>query len=105
MADPASTPHYYGPFPNYANSPLPTLTGAVINVGNPLVQRAFATDYVTPPGELGPVFVVLPAALPNGLVHSFQTFNQTSPGQSPTPSAGGLIHTYVLRPNRYTECL
>ena len=98
-------PHYYGPFPNYANSPLPAVSGSVIAIGNPLVERTYATDYATPPGELGPVFVVVPAALPDGLVQSFQIFNQTNPGGSPTGSAGGLFHAYVLRPtgpNQYT---
>ncbi len=72
-----------------------------------LTGRANATDYATPAGVLGPVFVVLPsAALPNGSLESFQTFNQADPAGSPTPSAGGLFHAYVLRPtgtaNQYT---
>jgi len=99
------TPHYFGPFPNYANSPLPYVTGAIISVGNPLIERANATDYATPPGVLGPVFVVVPTPLPDGLVKSFQIFNQTNPNSSPTGSAGGLFHGYVLRPtgpNQYT---
>jgi FtsP/CotA-like multicopper oxidase with cupredoxin domain len=93
-----TVPHYYGPYPNYANSPLPTVTGAVISVGNPLVGRAYATDFATPPGEQAPVLVVVPTALPDGLVQAFQTFNQTSPGGSPNPSAGNVFHAYVLRP-------
>ena len=36
-------PHYFS-HPNYANSPLPTIEGAVIAVGNPLIERAAATD-------------------------------------------------------------
>ncbi|MBK9055335.1 MAG: multicopper oxidase domain-containing protein [Chloroflexi bacterium] len=92
-------PHYYGPFPNYANSPLPVITGAVIPVGNPLVQRTYATDFASPAVTPVPVFVVVPGAvLPDGLVQSFQTFNQTVPGGSPTSSEGNLFHAYVLRP-------
>ncbi len=99
------TPHYYGPFPNYANSPAPVATGALLTVGNPLVERAYATDYSAPPGQIGQVFVIIPTPLPDGLVQSFQIFNQTNPGGSPTPSAGGLFHGYILRPgapNQYT---
>ncbi|GAA1026393.1 hypothetical protein GCM10009557_03930 [Virgisporangium ochraceum] len=92
------TPHYYGPYPNYANSPLPTVTGAVLSVGNPLTARTYATDYASPPGELAPVLVVVPAALPDGLVQGFQIFNQATAGASPTPSAGNMLHAYVLRP-------
>ncbi|HEU5108798.1 MAG TPA: hypothetical protein VFT95_09595, partial [Micromonosporaceae bacterium] len=91
-------PHYYGPYPNYANSPLPTVTGALVDVGNPLTARAFATDYATPPGELGPVLVIVPKALPDGLVQGFKAYNQATPGGSPTPSAGNIFHSYVLRP-------
>lgn len=98
MAQANSTPHYFGPFPNYANSPLPAVTGAVIDVGNPLTARAYATDYATPPGQLGPVLVVVPTALPKGLLQAFKTFNQATPGGSPTPSAGNIFHAYVLRP-------
>jgi hypothetical protein len=99
------TPHYFGPFPNYANSPLPYLAGAVTAVGNPLIERANATDYATPIDQIGPVFVVVPTPLPDGLVKSFQSFNQTNPAASPTGSAGGLFHGYILRPtgpNQYT---
>jgi FtsP/CotA-like multicopper oxidase with cupredoxin domain len=91
-------PHYFGPYPNYANSPLPTVTGAVIEVGNALSARAFATDFATPLGDLGPVLVVLPTALPDGLLQAFKTYNQATTGGSPTPSAGNVFHGYVLRP-------
>jgi FtsP/CotA-like multicopper oxidase with cupredoxin domain len=98
-------PHYFS-HPNYANSPLPTVEGAVIGVGNPLVDRAYASDYPVGVGELAPVFVVLPTALPDGMVQSFQTWNQATPGGSPFPSAGNVFHVYVLRPtanpNEYT---
>jgi FtsP/CotA-like multicopper oxidase with cupredoxin domain len=57
-------------------------------------------------GELAPVFVVVPTALPDGMVQSFQTWNQATPGGSPFPSAGNVFHAYVLRPtgnpNEYT---
>ncbi|MEP7203433.1 MAG: hypothetical protein ABI894_12535 [Ilumatobacteraceae bacterium] len=126
-----------------------------LSVGNPLVDRAFATDFPTPIGTLSPVLVVLSGSpLPaDGTLNSFETWNQASqglsaipptggvgttgetfngftptastgrsatstnqavagitepppvggvvpgsPGISPTPSAGGLLHAYVLRP-------
>ncbi|ABS27304.1 multicopper oxidase type 2 [Anaeromyxobacter sp. Fw109-5] len=106
MAMPGDPPRYYS-HPNYANSPLPVVSGALVSVGNPLVDRAYATDFAGPVGELGQVFVVMPSAvLPEGLIQSFQTWNQATAGASPTPSAGGVFHAYVLRPtgipNEYT---
>ena len=108
QTDTTKVPHYFGPYPNWANSPQ-VLADAVVKIslgtptpvplGNPLVERAYATDYATPPGELGPVFVVLSgSALPAGTLNSFQTWNQANAAGSPTPSAGGLFHAYVLRP-------
>jgi FtsP/CotA-like multicopper oxidase with cupredoxin domain len=105
--DETKVPHYFGPFPNWANSPQ-VLADAVVKIslgtptpvalGNPLVERANATDYATPPGQLGPVFVALSGApLPAGTLNSFQTWNQANAAGSPTPSAGGLFHAYVLR--------
>jgi len=90
-------PHYFT-HPNYANSPLPTIEGAVIYVGNPLQDRAYATDFPVGVGELAPVFVVVPTALPDGMLQSFQTWNQATPGGSPFASAGNVFHAYVLRP-------
>ncbi|MFN2162400.1 MAG: hypothetical protein ACK2UN_10040, partial [Candidatus Promineifilaceae bacterium] len=98
-------PHYFS-HPNYANSPLPTIEGAVIDVGNPLIERAYASDYPVGVGELAPALVVVPAALPDGMLQSFQTWNQANQGASPFPSAGNVFHAYVLRPtataNEYT---
>jgi len=97
--------HYFS-HPNYANSPLPTVSGAVISVGNPLQDRAYASDFPVGVGESAPVFVVLPTALPVGIIQSFQTWNQATPGGSPFPSAGNVFHAYLLRPtgnaNEYT---
>jgi FtsP/CotA-like multicopper oxidase with cupredoxin domain len=90
-------PHYFS-HPNYANSPLPSIEGAVIPFGNPLADRAYASDFPVGVGELAPVFVVLPTALPDGMIQSFQTWNQATPGASPFPSAGNVFHAYVLRP-------
>ena len=115
--DETKVPHYFGPYPNWANSPLtaPDATVTItasglpvtpITVGNPLVDRANATDYATTPGTLAPVFVVLAAALPAGTLDSFKVWNQTVPGGSPNTSEGNLFHAYVLRPtgaaNQYT---
>ena len=106
--DESKVPHYFGPYPNWANSPQ-ALADAIVtispaaptptSIGNPLIDRSNATDYATAPGVLGPVFVVIPGAMfPTGTLENFQTWNQATPGSSPTPSAGGLFHAYVLRP-------
>lgn len=91
---------YYFSHPNYANSPLPTLEGAAIDVGNPLIERDYATD------NAAEVFVVLPALLPDGMLQSFRTWNQAAAGGSFQPAAGLSFHAYVLRPtgnpNEYT---
>jgi FtsP/CotA-like multicopper oxidase with cupredoxin domain len=91
------TPHYVS-HPNYANSPLPAVEGAVVSVGNPLVDRAYASDFPVGVGELAPIFVFGPAVLPDGMLQSFKTWNQASTGSSPFASAGNLFHAYVLRP-------
>ncbi|MHB9857908.1 multicopper oxidase domain-containing protein [Streptomyces sp. YIM S03343] len=103
--DETKVPHYFGPSPNWANSPLTlskakvTITSTAMAVGNKLADRAYATDYATPPGELGPVFVILEGSpLPKGTLKSFRTWNQVKTGGSPTASEGGLFHAYVLRP-------
>jgi hypothetical protein len=96
-------------FLNVRADNLPTVDGlaavagvsipATVTVGNPLVDRAYATDYPTPIGTLSPVLVALTASpLSAGTLESFETWNQATAGGSPTPSAGGLLHTYVLRP-------
>jgi len=97
MMMPGQAPHYFS-HPNYANSPLPVVNGAVIAVGNPLADRAYATDFPVVVGDLAPVFVVLPAVLPDGMLQSFQTWNQATAGTSPFPSTGNTFHAYILRP-------
>ncbi|MFI6061127.1 multicopper oxidase domain-containing protein [Streptomyces sp. NPDC051286] len=103
--DETKVPHYFGPWANWANSPLTlskakvTIKSTAMSVGNPLVERAHATDYATPQGKLGPVLVVLGGSpLPDGTLKGFQTWNQVKPGGSPSASEGGLFHAYVLRP-------
>ncbi|HXV34457.1 MAG TPA: multicopper oxidase domain-containing protein [Gaiellaceae bacterium] len=91
MAVPGEAPHYFS-VPNYANTEYPTVSGAVISVGNPLVERGYATD------NAAEVLVVLPAPLPDGLVQSFETWNQALAGGSSGPSAGRSFHAYILRP-------
>ena len=95
--DESKVPHYFGPYPNWANSPLTqadatvTITGASVaevTVGNPLSARAYATDTATT------VFGVVQdpvSTLPAGVLTSFSTWNQ--PG-----SEGNVFHAYVLRP-------
>jgi len=114
--DESKVPYYFGPYPNWANSPQ-VLANAVVSIslgtptpvsfGNPLTERAIATEYATPPGELAKLMVVLAnAKLPKGTVQNFQLWNQVNPGGGPSPSAGNLLHAYVLRPtgvtNQYT---
>jgi FtsP/CotA-like multicopper oxidase with cupredoxin domain len=81
--------------------------GVPVTVGNALQARSFATDYATPPGTLGSVFVVVPTAMPaSGQVTGISYFNQATTGGSPTNSEGNLFHAYVLtktaNPNEYT---
>jgi len=106
--DVTKVPHYFGPYPNWANSPQ-TLADAMVTIsvgaptpvlyGNPLTERKYATDYAKPTGELGPVLVVLDRIkLPDGILNDFQSWNQGTAGASPTTSAGGLFHALVLRP-------
>lgn len=92
-------PHYFS-HPNYANSPLPNLVpGVVATFGNPLVDRTYSSD------NASSVFVVLPTALPDGMLQSFMTWNQPAAGGSPA-SEGLNFHAYVLRstgvPNEYS---
>lgn len=99
--DPGGLPHYYGPYPNYANSPIPTLTTSLdpTTVGNALNDRTFASDYPVAIGQLAPVLVIIPSAvLPEGTLVNFQTWNQVTNGSSPFPSAGNIFYAYVLRP-------
>ena len=81
--DPGGIPHYFGPYPNYANSPIPTTT----TIGNSLTGTRN-----TPTENITNVSVVnTHAPLPNGILTEFQTYNQ--PGSGPN-----MFHAYVLRP-------
>jgi len=85
---PGTVPHFYGPFANYANSPLPTLQtveGIPVTIGNPLIQRPTATD------SAANVLVVNQQPLPTGMVTSFQTYAQPNSGPA-------TFNAYVLRP-------
>ncbi len=106
--DESVVPHYFGPYPNWANSPQ-TLADALVEIGvgtptpvafgNPLIERRYATDYAPLKPDLGPVMVVLDRApLPAGTLKDFQSWNQGTKGASPTPSAGGAFNALVLRP-------
>ena len=106
--DETKVPHYFGPYPNWANSPQ-TLADAMVKIsvgtptpvlyGNPLTERKFATDYAKPTGEVGPVLAVLDhTKLPAGTLNDFQSWNQGTAGGSPTTSAGNVFHALVLRP-------
>lgn len=93
-AAPGDAPRYFS-HPNYANSPLPEMTaapGATVTVGNPLVDRFYATD------NAAEVFVVLQDPLPDGFLQGFKVWNQASAGESFQPSAGLSFHAYILRP-------
>lgn len=104
-----TVPDMFGPYPNYATSPLPVVTSTPVpvEIGNTLTDRAYATDYPPLSGTdgLAPVLVVVPTAvLQTGTLLSFSTWNQATTGSSPTPSAGdgvqtnGSFYAYVLRP-------
>jgi FtsP/CotA-like multicopper oxidase with cupredoxin domain len=106
--DESKVPHYFGPYPNWANSPQ-TLADAMVKIsvgtptpvsfGNPLIERNYATDYATTPPDMGPVLVVLDhSPLPAGTLQDFQSWNQGTAGSSPRTSAGGTFHALVLRP-------
>ncbi len=70
--------------------------GTLMQVGNDLIDRAYATDF---PGPVpAPVLVVVPTALPVGILTDILTLNQALPGSSPVPSAGQIFNAYVLRP-------
>ena len=58
--DESKVPHYFGPYPNWANSPLtvPDATVSIVpaavapvTVGNALVNRSNATDFAIPPAS------------------------------------------------------
>jgi hypothetical protein len=66
--------------------------------GDPLVERAYASDYPVAAGLPPGVFVVQPAVLPTGTLTSFQTWDQVEPGGSPFASAGNTLTAYVLQP-------
>jgi FtsP/CotA-like multicopper oxidase with cupredoxin domain len=73
--------------------------GTLVTIGNPLIERTYATDFATPPGTFAPVFVIIPAVMPaNGIVQEIQYFNQATTGGSPNPSEGNLLHAYILHP-------
>lgn len=67
-------------------------SGTLVQVGNPLSERAYATDNATG------VFVVVPTPLPTGQLESFLTLNQALAGGSVAPSAGFSFNAFVLRP-------
>jgi FtsP/CotA-like multicopper oxidase with cupredoxin domain len=97
-AAPGEAPRYFS-HPNYANSPLPEVTttpGAVTPIGNPLVDRQYATD-----GADG-VFVMLDNVLTDGLVTGFEVWNQAD-SDPELASAGKSFHAYILRPTRFTN--
>ena len=72
---------------------------APVSAGNPLVDRAYATDYPSEQiGGLDAVLVVLDTALPAGTLQSFDTWNQATSGGSPNSSEGEQFRAYVLRP-------
>ncbi|MEW6400300.1 MAG: multicopper oxidase domain-containing protein, partial [Chloroflexota bacterium] len=92
--DESKVPHYYGPYPNWANSPQVVQDATVainpaapvpVSVGNALSVRANATD-------LENLFVLnTSAALPNGTLTAFETWAQGAAGPL-------TFNAYVLRP-------
>ena len=109
--DQTKVPHYFGPYPNWANSPL-TLPDATVTispialpvapviVGNPLIARQYATDNTvggagSNAAGQGTVLVVIPTALPAGTLTSFQTYTQND---ATFGSPDNVFNAYVLRP-------
>ncbi len=70
--------------------------GTLVQVGNQLVDRAYATDFEA--ANPVRVLVVVPTPLPVGVLTDFLTWNQATTGGSPAPSAGNQFNAYVLRP-------
>lgn len=97
----AVAPHYFS-HPNYANSPLPTVSqDAPLAYGNAPLAAAAASDTVN-------TFVVLTAAplladLPgtDGYLTAFEVWNQ--PLTAGVASAGKQFHAYVLRPTAVAD--
>ena len=79
--------------------------GTPVRVGDPFVDRAYATDFPNTAAPL-PALVVMPnSALPAGTLTEFLSWNQATPGLSDSPSAGKTFTAYVLRPtvtNQYS---
>jgi hypothetical protein len=75
--------------------------------GDPLVERAYASDFPVGQGQSAPVMVIPSAVLPTGTLDGFATWDQVDPGGSPFPSAGNTLTAYILRPtgnpNQFTE--
>jgi len=108
---PDATSMYFAPLPG-------------TSVGNALLERAHAGDWSAAVGQLAPIFVVLPDALPAGTLTGFQVLNQAKAVSGFTvylplmaretvaastgvqavaapsifPSAGNVFHAYLLRP-------
>ena len=79
-------PHYFS-HPNYANSPLPDVQGTPTYFGNALSSvPTHPTDPVGV-GELAPVFVVFPTALPDGIL-SRSRLEPGDAGSEPVPFGG-----------------
>ncbi|HEX5826160.1 MAG TPA: choice-of-anchor D domain-containing protein [Candidatus Limnocylindrales bacterium] len=108
--DQTKVPHYFGPWPNWANSQLTLpdvkveikaagLPVTPVTVGNELIARQYATDDTLggtgtgTPGQ-GRVLVIIPTALSDGTLTSFQTYTQTAAFSS----SGNSFEVFVLRP-------
>ena len=109
--DQSKVPHYFGPYPNWANSPLTlpdatvtisadALPVAPITVGNPLMARQYATDNTVggagsnTVGQ-GTVLVIIPTALPDGTLTNFKTYTQND---ATFGSPDNVFNAYLLRP-------
>src|SRR5512134_1027206 len=80
--DETKIPHYFGPYPNWANSPF-TLQDAVVTIappvtvstGNSLIDRLVATDTAA-----NVLVVNTHTPLVNGVLTAFQTWAQAGSG-------------------------
>ncbi len=96
--DETKIPHYFGSYPNWANSPFtlqdaivtitpPSVPSVPVSVGNPLIDRASPSD------SAANVFVVnTHAPLTTGDLTTFETWAQAGSGPS-------TFNAYVLRPD------
>ena len=97
--DETKVPHYFSPYPNWANSPQ-TLADAIVTIsvgtptpvsfGNPLIERRYATDYAPAIGSLTPTVVPTPFSLATSILPPLSSIFRRAIG-SPNPVPVALV--------------